>query len=63
MTNRQKHNISIVKQAAKELRYAGFSARADLCMVQVVVKNIADFELEALQKKYENVSLICREIA
>ena len=45
-------NIKMVRHAAKELRYAGYKAKADHCMVHVVVDTTPE-ELIRLQAFYD----------
>ena len=51
-------NIKMIRHAAKELRYAGYKAKADHCMVQVVVDTTPE-ELIRLQAFYD-VALVAK---
>jgi hypothetical protein len=53
---RQARTMKLVSQCAKELRLAGYKARADHGMVQVIVK-VTDLELIRLQPFF-NVALV-----
>ena len=48
----------MIRHAAKELRYAGYKAKADHCMVQVVVDTTPE-ELIRLQAFYD-VALVAK---
>ena len=50
----------MITQAAKELRYAGYAAKADHCMVQVVVE-CDELELQRLQAFY-SIALACKVV-